>query len=119
MNRVLSALGLLLVTTGVAIAQAGPSTIDGPSTASRDLVMRDGAVVLTTGPNTYNRYVKDAATDRQRPVSRTPESPAIGLLPMSSASPTTCLRSTGMFCRTKRPKSRKAICRSSEPHISA
>jgi hypothetical protein len=60
-KRMLSTLGLLLAATGAAIAQAGPSTFDRPCAASRDLVMRDGAVVLTTGPNTYNRYVKDAA----------------------------------------------------------
>jgi hypothetical protein len=61
MKRMLSTLGLLLVATGAAIAQAGPSTVDRPCAASRDLVMRDGAVVLTTGQYTYNRYVKDAA----------------------------------------------------------
>src|SRR5882762_8837656 len=44
----------------------------------------------------------------------TPEGRGIGSLPMSSALPMTCSRSTGMFCRTKRPKpSRKAVCRCS------
>ena len=61
MKRMLSTFGLLLAATGAAVAQAGPSTLDRPCAASRDLVMRDGAVVLTTSPNTYNRYVKDAA----------------------------------------------------------
>jgi hypothetical protein len=61
MNRILSALGLLLVTTGAALAQAGPAAFDRPCAASRDLVMRDGAAVLATGPNTFDRYVKDAA----------------------------------------------------------
>jgi hypothetical protein len=50
----------------------------------------------------------------------TPEGRGIGSLPTLSASPMTCSRSTGTFCRTKQPKlSRKAVCRCSGPNFSA
>jgi hypothetical protein len=60
MNRTLLTLTLVVGATA-ALAQAGPVTFDRPCASVRDLVLADGAVVLTTGPGTYDRYVKDAA----------------------------------------------------------
>lgn len=42
-----------------AFAQARPATPRMSCAAAARLVQRAGAIVLTTGPNTYDRFVKD------------------------------------------------------------
>lgn len=67
MNRMLQAAGMaaLLFTAASAVAPSGalaqprPSTPDAPCLASQRLVATRGAVVLGTGPNTYDRFVRD------------------------------------------------------------
>ncbi|KAB0265686.1 hypothetical protein, partial [Microvirga brassicacearum] len=44
-----------------ATAQIGPPTSQRPCAANRALVVKDGAVVLDTGPSTYARFVNSAA----------------------------------------------------------
>jgi hypothetical protein len=53
----LPALALASVAT-VATAQVGPPTSQRTCGANRQLVMREGAVVLETGPSTYARFVR-------------------------------------------------------------
>ena len=60
MRILLSALILASVTT-TAMAQAGQPTSQRTCSANRQLVMRDGAVVLDTGPSTYARFVRSGA----------------------------------------------------------
>ena len=60
MRILLSALALALLTTA-ATAQVGPPTSQRTCSANRQLVMRDGAVVLDTGPSTYARFVKNGS----------------------------------------------------------
>jgi hypothetical protein len=60
MRSLLSALALTLVAT-VATAQVGLPTSQRTCAANRQLVMRDGAVVLDTGPSTYARLVRSGA----------------------------------------------------------
>lgn len=60
MRILLSALILASVTT-TAMAQAGPPTSQRTCSANRQLVMRDGTVVLDTGPSTYARFVRSGA----------------------------------------------------------
>lgn len=61
MNRILlSALAFTFATTA-ATAQVGPPTSQRTCSANRQLVMREGAVVLDTGPTTYARFVKNAS----------------------------------------------------------
>ncbi|MGO4706634.1 hypothetical protein AB4072_12765 [Microvirga sp. 2MCAF38] len=60
LTRILTPFALVLVTT-TAIAQVGPPTSQRPCSANRQLVMKDGAVVLDTGPNTFARFVKSGA----------------------------------------------------------
>ena len=44
-----------------AIAQVGPPTSQRTCGANRQLVLREGAVVLDTGPSTYARFVRSGA----------------------------------------------------------
>jgi len=60
MRLVLVLLALASVSTG-AKAQAGPTTLDMTCAQARGLVAARGAVVLRTGPTTYDRYVRDAS----------------------------------------------------------
>ena len=60
MKRLLSALAMLLLALA-AIAQVGPPTSQRTCSANRQLVMREGQVVLDTGPNTYARFVKNGS----------------------------------------------------------
>jgi uncharacterized protein YfaT (DUF1175 family) len=55
-----SVLALALLTTAAA-AQVGPLTSQRTCSANRQLVMRDGAVVLHTGSSTYARFVKNGS----------------------------------------------------------
>jgi hypothetical protein len=60
MRSVLTVLALALATTA-ATAQVGPPTSQRTCGANRQLVQRDGAVVLDTGPQTYARFVRSGA----------------------------------------------------------
>ena len=60
MRTLLTILTLTLVTT-TATAQVSPPTSQRTCSANRQLVMRDGAVVLDTGPMTYARFVRSGA----------------------------------------------------------
>lgn len=53
----MAALALLGLCAGQAFAQNGPDTTRMPCAASAELVRRNGAVVLHSGPNIYDRYV--------------------------------------------------------------
>jgi hypothetical protein len=57
---VLTFLALATVVTP-AIAQVGPPTSQRTCGANRQLVLREGAVVLDTGPSTYARFVRSGA----------------------------------------------------------
>jgi hypothetical protein len=59
-RTLLSALALALIATAAA-AQVGPPTSQRTCSANRQLVMREGAVVLDTGPSTYARFVKNGS----------------------------------------------------------
>ncbi|MBZ6074875.1 hypothetical protein [Microvirga puerhi] len=58
MMRVTAIVAFTIATTA-ALAQAGPSTAERPCAADRALVNSRGAVVLSTGQYTYNRFVRD------------------------------------------------------------
>jgi hypothetical protein len=60
MRSVLTVLALVLAATA-ATAQVGPPTSQRTCGANRQLVMREGAVVLDTGPTTYARFVRSGA----------------------------------------------------------
>jgi hypothetical protein len=60
MRMLIPALALAFMATAAA-AQVGPPTSQRPCSANRQLVLRDGAVVLDTGPTTYARFVKSGA----------------------------------------------------------
>jgi hypothetical protein len=60
MRILLSTLALTLVATAAA-AQVGPPTSQRTCGANRQLVMREGAVVLDAGPSTYARFVKNGS----------------------------------------------------------
>ena len=60
MRRLLPSLALALFATDAA-AQVGPPTSQRSCGANRQLVMKDGAVVLDTGPSTYSRFVKNGS----------------------------------------------------------
>ncbi|QTL01680.1 hypothetical protein J5J86_12715 [Aquabacter sp. L1I39] len=47
--------------SGSAAAQGMPQTLDMTCSEAQALVNRTGAAVLATGPNVFNRYVKDLA----------------------------------------------------------
>ena len=57
----LPALALALATATAATAQVGPPTSQRTCGANRQLVLRDGAVVLDTSPQTYARFVRSGA----------------------------------------------------------
>ncbi|MGO4526346.1 hypothetical protein AB4097_15955 [Microvirga sp. 2MCAF35] len=60
MKRVL----ILIVTSGFvtgAMAQTGATTLTMTCAAARGIVASRGAVVLRTGPTTYDRYVRDSS----------------------------------------------------------
>jgi hypothetical protein len=59
MKTLLSALALTLLATAATV-QAGPPTSQRTCGANHQLVQRDGAVVLDTGPSTYARFVKNS-----------------------------------------------------------
>lgn len=48
------------VSTG-AMAQSGPTTLTMTCAQARAIVASQGAVVLHTGPTTYDRFVRDAS----------------------------------------------------------
>jgi hypothetical protein len=56
MRRTLLTL-MLVCTASIALAQSRPSTVGMSCLEVRTLVARQGAVVLSTGPLTYDRYV--------------------------------------------------------------
>ncbi|WP_089174868.1 hypothetical protein [Bosea sp. AS-1] len=58
MKRIAVAL-LLVASTQVAVAQSRPSTTTRPCAASRQDVLARGAIVLGTGGQTYDRFVRD------------------------------------------------------------
>ena len=60
MRSVLTTLAFALASTA-AVAQAGPPTSQRTCGANRQLVLKEGAVVLDTGPSTYARFVKSGA----------------------------------------------------------
>ncbi|WP_210483600.1 hypothetical protein [Microvirga antarctica] len=60
MRYVLAGFALVTLSTA-ALAQVGPPTSTRPCSANRQMVMKEGAVVLDTGPNTYARFVKSGA----------------------------------------------------------
>lgn len=49
----------LIALAGHAQAQPRPSTVTMPCSASRQLVLSHGAIVLGTGGYTYDRFVRD------------------------------------------------------------
>ncbi len=59
--RYLLTWSVLAVTVTVAAAQVGPPTSQRTCGANRQLVMKEGAVVLDTGPSTYARFVRSGA----------------------------------------------------------
>jgi hypothetical protein len=60
MRSVLPALALVLAATA-ATAQVGPPTSQRSCGANRQLVLKEGQVVLDTGPSTYARFVKNGS----------------------------------------------------------
>ncbi len=58
LNRLNLALALALTATG-SYAQTRPSTVTRPCYAGQQLVFARGAVVLSTGPHSYDRFVRD------------------------------------------------------------
>ncbi|MCJ2079749.1 hypothetical protein [Methylobacterium sp. J-090] len=59
MRRTLFPCVLLLVSASAAVAQARLATPDMTCAEAAGLVTRTGAIVLTTGPFTYDRFVRD------------------------------------------------------------
>lgn len=53
----ISALCLAMASTGTALAQARPDTMRMSCAAAAEMVRRAGAIVLSSGPNIYDRYV--------------------------------------------------------------
>jgi hypothetical protein len=60
MKPVLVAMAIGCLATG-ALAQSGPTTLDMTCAQARRIVASQGAVVLRTGPVTYDRYVRDGS----------------------------------------------------------
>ncbi|MTI00041.1 hypothetical protein E1297_28980 [Roseibium sp. RKSG952] len=56
----LALFGLFLAGSGGAFAQARPDTRNFTCAAAQDFVKQRGQVVMTTGPNTFSRFVADA-----------------------------------------------------------
>jgi len=61
MVRSLLAMSVLTLVATAAAAQVGPPTSQRTCGANRQLVMREGAVVLDTSPTTYARFVRSGA----------------------------------------------------------
>ena len=61
MLRSLLAISALALTAMAAAAQVGPPTSQRTCGANRQLVLKDGAVVLDTSPSTYARFVRSSA----------------------------------------------------------
>jgi hypothetical protein len=61
MLRSLLALSALAVAASAAMAQVGPPTSQQTCSANRQLVLKDGAVVLDTSSFTYARFVRSSA----------------------------------------------------------
>ncbi|RDI59777.1 hypothetical protein [Microvirga subterranea] len=59
--RSLLAFLALALTASAATAQVGPPTSQRSCSANRQLVLKDGSVVLDTGPMTYARFVRSGA----------------------------------------------------------
>jgi hypothetical protein len=53
-------LAMASLSTG-AMAQSGPTTLNMTCAQARGIVASQGAVVLRTGPNTYDRYVRGSS----------------------------------------------------------
>lgn len=61
MMRSLLTLSALALATTAATAQVGPPTSQRTCGANRQLVLKEGAVVLDTSPSTYARFVKSGS----------------------------------------------------------
>ena len=61
MKRSLLAFVALASAATAATAQAGPPTSQRTCAANRQLVLKEGQVVLDTGPSTYARFVKNGS----------------------------------------------------------
>ena len=59
--RYLLTLSVLAFTATAAVAQVAAPTSQRTCGANRQLVMKEGAVVLDTGPSTYARFVRSGA----------------------------------------------------------
>ena len=61
MLRSVLAISALALTATAAAAQVGPPTSQRTCGANRQLVLKEGAVVLDTGPSTYARFVRSGS----------------------------------------------------------
>ncbi|GEO16298.1 hypothetical protein MAE02_39940 [Microvirga aerophila] len=61
MMRCLLAISALALTATAATAQVRPPTSQRTCSANRQLVLKDGAVVLDTSSSTYARFVRSSA----------------------------------------------------------
>jgi hypothetical protein len=61
MIRYLLTFSVLALAATAAAAQVGPPTSQRTCGANRQLVMKEGAVVLDTGPSTYARFVRNGS----------------------------------------------------------
>jgi hypothetical protein len=61
MLRYLLTFSVLALAATAAAAQVGPPTSQRTCGANRQLVMKEGAVVLDTGPSTYARFVRNGS----------------------------------------------------------
>ena len=52
---------VLCIASGAALAESRPATINMSCTAAASLVRTQGAVVLSTGRDTFDRFVRDAS----------------------------------------------------------
>ena len=59
--RSLLAISALALTASAVTAQVGPPTSQRTCGANRQLVIKEGAVVLDTSPSTYARFVRSGA----------------------------------------------------------
>jgi hypothetical protein len=51
----------ITLAASAAVAQGGPPTSQRTCAANRQLVLKEGQVVLDTGPSTYARFVKNGS----------------------------------------------------------
>ena len=61
MSRSLLAISALALAATAAAAQVGPPTSQRTCGANRQLVLKEGAVVLDTGPSSYARFVRNGS----------------------------------------------------------